>query len=81
MYKIILLIFCCALFFGCKHKSEFTINGKSFYTNSRCIKSETEMVMDYIYGYNPLNGNWESHYEPTLKTICVKCVIDTIEIK
>ncbi len=72
---------CCLLFFYCKPKAEFYINGKPFYTMVRCIESKIETNWEYHYGYNMFNGKWEYHYGPNTKTECVQSVIDTVEIK
>ena len=77
----LLAILCCVLFLGCKPEPELYINGKPFYTRSRCVESETETIWEYHYGYNTFRGKYEFHYGPNTKTECVKSVIDTVEIK
>ena len=77
----LLAILCCVLFFGCKPEPEFYINGKPFYTRSRCVESKTETNWEYHYGYNMFRGKWEYYYGPHTKTECVQSVIDTVEIK
>jgi len=79
--KSILIVICCIVFFGCNHKPEFYIDGKPFYTESRCIEHQVETKYEYHYGYNMLRGKHEWHFGPNTKTKCVQSVIDTIEIK
>ncbi len=77
----LLVILLCVLFFGCKPEPEFYINGKPFYTRSRCVESKTETNLEYHYGYNMFRGRYEYHYGPHMKTECVRSIIDTVEIK
>lgn len=74
-------ILCCVVLFGCKPEPEFYINGKPFYTRSRCIESKTKTIWKFHHGHNRFSGKWEYHFGPNTKTVCVQSVIDTIEIK
>lgn len=74
---IILILTSCNL----KIKPEFYIDGKPYYTSSRCVESKTTSNWEYHYGYNMMRGKFEFHYGPNTKTECLKSVIDTIEIK
>ncbi len=66
---------------GCKPDPEFYINGKPYYTCSRCVKSHTIRECGYHYGYNPFRGKFEYHFGNYSKTICDESKVDTIEIK
>jgi hypothetical protein len=69
------------LFFGCKPKPEFYIKGKPYYAIKECVKSHSNLVWDWHYGYNPLSLKYEWHYGNHILIVCDKYKIDTIEIK
>lgn len=79
MKKIILLL--SILYIGCKPKPEFTINGKEYYTLTKCLKSHVESKYGYHYGYNFMSGKFERHLGHYTETICDQTKTDTIEIK
>ena len=79
--KKILLIGLLFIFGCCKPKPEFYINGKGYYTKTYCLKSHTEYVFDYHYGYNIMNGKFQFYLGPHNKTICDEYKNDTILIK
>lgn len=76
--KQILII---ALLLGCKPKAEFYINGRAYYTHSRCLETKHESKYGYHYGYNPMRGKFEGYFGSYTETTCIKTKIDTIEIK
>lgn len=75
-----LLLALSILLIACKHKPEFYIDNKPYYTTVRCLDYKTETVWKYHYGYNYYSGKWEHRYGPQTVTECIKTVIDTIEI-
>lgn len=68
-------------FISCKPEPEFYINGKPYYTSSRCTKIITENKFGPHYGYNALSGKFEIHTGSYTETTCIESTIDTIEIK
>ena len=66
------LIVICLIFYSCKRKPEFYINGKAYYTQTNCTESKTETIWSWHWGYNFFRGKWEWHYGPEFKTICLK---------
>lgn len=63
--------------FSCQ-KPEFYIDGKPYYTKERCV--EKTLIWEYHYGYNPHNfGKLEMHYGEN--EVCIKIVVDTIELR
>lgn len=73
-----------AVFFSitsCKKEPEFFINGKGYYTQSRCVKDTSYTKFCYHYGYNFFRGKYEMHWGNDRKYECLESVIDTIAVK
>jgi hypothetical protein len=77
-YLVVLIIFC---IFACKPKPEFYIDGKPYYTKTRCIERVSETNYEYHYGYDFLTSSYGWHWGDNTTTTCVKTKIDTIAIK
>jgi hypothetical protein len=75
------LVLCVVFLTSCERKPEFFINGKGYYTQSRCIKDTTYTEWCYHYGYNFFSGKYEMHWGNDTKNECLESVIDTIQVK
>lgn len=68
------------LMLSCERKPEFCINGKGYYTETRCVKDSSWEEFGYHYGYNIMSGKFEFHNGIEFKRECIEQVVDTIEI-
>lgn len=66
---------------SCKPKPEFFIDGKPYYTRTKCVKWEEEYQYNYHLGFNYFTGKYEYHLGPHFESVCKENRTDTIEIK
>lgn len=81
MQQKFLLGILCFLLFSCTRKAEFYRNGKGYYTDIVCLRTETKSEYGYEYGFNPLTLTYEYYAGFHDVDYCVEYRIDTIEIK
>jgi hypothetical protein len=77
MKKVLLILF---VMVGCERAPDFVKDGKSYWINTRCVKSHSESKFGPHYGYNVMKGKYEWHNGTYTHTICDSSVTDTIEI-
>lgn len=77
-YKILFIL---VVLMSCSPKPEFVINGKEYYTRTRCVKSHNERTFGYHWGYDWTRGEYRYHWGEYTETICDETKVDTIEIK
>ncbi len=78
--KILLLVLTLFLF-NCKRKPDIFIDGKPYYINERCVKTETTTKYEYHYGYSFIKGKYCWHLGNNTTTKCIEKTIDTVEVK
>ena len=74
------LVLCVVFLTSCERKAEFFIDGKGYYTKSRCLKDTTYSEWCYQYGVT-YNGKMGYYWGFRTKNECLESVIDTIQVK
>jgi hypothetical protein len=75
--SLITLVFCLAML-SCKPKPEFYIDGRGYYTETKCDSGEWKTVYDYHYGF--WLGKNQFHYGPRTTYECYLYKTDTLQI-